>query len=566
MTLTESLYDFQRDAVEFAASRPGCGLFCEQGTGKTWITAGIIERLIDGRFAGLCVVPLANAETTWARLMARIENLNVCRSWGEFRAADPKSNRLLLLHYEALRGKSLIRKIVRQPWSLVVYDESQRIKARGSKASKLASRFASVDHRVILSGTPVEQSPQDLWAQLRFACPWVLGVRWGDFDARWLKPCGFMGYDREFLWEKLPEFLDLVRPHTMRVTKSEVLDLPPLSYRRERVPLLGDQRRVYQELDREMTTILVDGREIVCDMEITKLVRLQQVVGGFVRTEDGESVAVGSAKARRLRVLLGRLAPPIVVFCKYREEIAIIVRTARSTLAGIRVGVVSGKPYAEGRTPVERGGRKNRTLVVDEFQAGRVDVLACQIRAGGVGLDLFAACDGIVYSAPFSYIEFEQGVSRLHRRGQTRAVTFYLLEIENTVDSTISSALLMKRNVSEQVLEDTTRKKTMAKEQKKEAAKTEAKPEKAKQAPPPQPPKPKYGVPELAEALGVKTSSVRVKLRALKIEKSGKLYGWETKSEMQEVINKIKAAGTRKASAKKGADEDEDEAEAEDEE
>ena len=51
---------------------------------------------------------------------------------------------------------------------------------------------------------------------------------------------GFMGYDREFLWSKLPEFLDTIRPHIHRVTKSQVLDLPPLTFRIERVPLLGE--------------------------------------------------------------------------------------------------------------------------------------------------------------------------------------------------------------------------------------------------------------------------------------------------------------------------------------
>jgi CO/xanthine dehydrogenase Mo-binding subunit len=85
--------------------------------------------------------------------------------------------------------------------------------------------------------------------------------------------------------------------------------------------------------------------------------------------------------------------------------------------------------------------------------------------------------------------------------------------------------------------------------------KTEAKPEKTKPTPPPQPPKPKYGVPELAEALGVKPSSVRVRLRNAGIEKSGKLYGWDSKAEMQEVINKLNAS--KKAKAKDEEDDEE---------
>lgn len=92
-------------------------------------------------------------------------------------------------------------------------------------------------------------------------------------------------------------------------------------------------------------------------------------------------------------------------------------------------------------------------------------------------------------------------------------------------------------------------------EKTKEAATSE---KKAKPTPPPQPPKPKYGVPELAEALGVKASSVRVRLRNAGIEKSGKLYGWDSKSEMMEVVAKLKASG-RKAKAEDAGDDEEDE-------
>lgn len=95
----------------------------------------------------------------------------------------------------------------------------------------------------------------------------------------------------------------------------------------------------------------------------------------------------------------------------------------------------------------------------------------------------------------------------------------------------------------------------MAKPEKAPKAEKTEKKDKQKPTPPPQPPKPKYGVPELAEALGVKASSVRVRLRNAKIEKNGKLYGWDSKAEMQEVITKLNAA--KKAKAK---DDDEEEA------
>lgn len=92
-------------------------------------------------------------------------------------------------------------------------------------------------------------------------------------------------------------------------------------------------------------------------------------------------------------------------------------------------------------------------------------------------------------------------------------------------------------------------------ESKKSETKSEDKSEKKKG--PPQPEKPKYGVPELAAALDVKPASVRVQLRKSKIAKNGKVYGWNTKDEMQKVVDKLKATKTTRK-AKESDDDDED--------
>lgn len=559
--IVEQLYPYQGEAVEFALSRPGCGLFCEQGTGKTWITAGIIESLIQaGPFTGICVVPLANMETTWIKLLRQLAGLDIHRTWEDFKRDKKSAARLLILNYEKLSDRKLARKLVKREWTLVVYDESQRLKGRGSRASKTAARFSDVRHRVILSGTPIEQAPQDLWAQMRFAAPECFGRRWEKFDRKWLRPCGFMGYDRRFRQHLLPKFLERLKPYVFRVTKREVLHLPPLTFHRRVVPLLGQQARVYREVRRDMMTVLVDGREIVCDLAITQTVRLQQIADGFVRTEEGETVWVGYAKERKLRAILKREEFPLIVFCKYRENLEAVERVVRSLMRDreITFGFIRG-----GRGKRSKG---DRAATVESFQRGEIDVLICQIRAGGVGLDLYRASTGIFFSSTFSSIDFDQGVSRLHRHGQQRPVRIITIEAQDTVDKRIYSDLLLKRKVSETVLDDhrSLRRPDMAKDKSKKSDKAETKSEggeKKKPTPPPQPPKPKYGVPEIAEAMGVKPTSVRVRLRNAGIEKNGKVYGWDTKADMQAVIDKLKASSGRK----KGDDGDDEEEDEEDE-
>lgn len=549
MSVAQKLYHYQTQAVDFACSRPGVALFMEQGVGKTYVTGGIIERLLCGHGkSALLVVPLANLVTTWVRMLREIDWLQVSRTWEDFKKAGKQG--VLLINYERVRP--IIKRLKTVEWTLAVYDESQRLKARGSKQSKDAARL-SATHRVLLSGTPIEQAPQDLWGQFRFAVPDVLGRKWSSFEDRWIMRTGFMGYERKFRDELLPKFLKLIDPHILRVRKADVLDLPKLTYVRVPVPLLGEQERIYQEITREM--IATVGDELVtCDMAVTQLVRQQQVCGGFVRLDPteaeraeaaesgklpkGRMVVVGRAKQRRLRAIVRReTRRPIIVFCGYREEIPAIVEVMESE--GLSYGIVSGKT------------KKTRTDTVERFQRGELDALVCQIKAGGVGLDLQVASVAIVYSTTWSWIDFDQAVSRIHRHGQANPVTVYLTFAQNTVDEKIYSALLTKRSVTELILN---RRKLMAKDKMKAEKTKTSDGEKKKPTPPPQPPKPKYGVPELAEAMGIKASSVRVRLRSAGVEKSGKLYGWDSKSEMAEVITKLKASGR-----KKGGDDDAEE-------
>jgi SNF2 family DNA or RNA helicase len=571
VSVTDELRDYQQQAVEFVYGREGSALFFEQGTGKTHVITALIERLMrDATQSILLVVPLPNLETTWVRMLSRVEGLTICRAWDEFKAMKG-THRVLLINYERVR--SIIRRLKTVTWTLASYDESQRLKKRSSKQSKDAARLTAL-RKVILSGTPIEQCPQDLWAQFRFILPEVFGTKWASFEARWMKRTGYMGYELKFRQEKLPKFLSLIDPHILRVRRVDVLDLPKMRYVRTPVDLLGDQGLIYRQLTRDDVAEIGD-RRVTCDMAITKLVRQQQVCGGFVRVDPsrderaeanqkseltGKTVVakgpfthVGSAKLRKLRAIVRREERrPLVIFCQYVPELVAIRKLL--TDEGMTVGVVSGKG---GKTM-----RRRRTGVIESFQRGELDALVCQIRAGGVGLDLQRACVAIFYSCTWSWIDFDQAVTRLHRFGQNREVTIYLIFARNTVDAQVYKALLLKKSVTQLILN---RKEIqMAKKDKANAASDKKPAEKAKPTPPPQPPKPKYGVPELAEAMGVKTSSVRVKLRAAGIEKSGKLYGWDSKAEMQEVITKLKATGGRKkANADEGDDEEEEDGEEE---
>lgn len=409
--------------------------FGEQGTGKTWVSAGVIERLLSDTLEVLLVVPLSNIETTWVEILSKID-ITICRDWKEYKkAACPK---ILLVHYEMLR--KLDRKITKRSWTYISLDESHKIKDRNSWQSRIAGRLRDAEYKVILTGTPfddIKKDPQQLWAQFRFCRPSIFGTRWGDFDQRYLVPTGWMGKQRKFRKTRLNRFLHLIAPYTIRVNQEDVLpDLKPVMYHWIPVHLLGRQRRLYEDLEEKE---IIDEEDLIItgDLRIVKDGKLHQICGGFVFDDEGDLHHVGKAKLRKLRVLLKRFEPPVVIFCRYLAEIDAIEKM----LSGTRVATVTGR------------NRETRSDVNRRFQAGELDYLVAQVKTGGIGVDLFKSHHGIFYSTTFSFIDFDQALKRLQRDGQLHQVHIWMLYAKDTIDRVVYDAALLKQDTSQMILE-----------------------------------------------------------------------------------------------------------------
>lgn len=455
LSFYDQLDDEQKKIFHWTIDRPHAGLLVEQGIGKTWITAAVIEHSWYDSFEGLIVVPLTNKETTWFKLL---ESRFACyRDWDEYREAD--APKLLILHYEAI-SKKLVKKLRRHHFSLICYDESQRLKQRMSQQSRIAKSLSAVaDRRMILTGTPIEQRPQDVWAQMRFLDPSVLGTRWEDFTNEWLEPIDidlskydpasvsyqrmFIAYMRKkrkqkFLEDRLPEFVERLAPYLLRVEKADALNLKPVRHINVPVRLLGSQRAIYEALEGDFVTEL-EHRRITAGMKAVRIGKLQQVAGGWVKADDRGILDVGRAKLRKVLALANRVAKPFVVCCRYTAEVNGIAKALRQR--GFFGATLDGKVKA-----------KTRVWVQEQFQLGNFDFLVCQQRTGGVGIDLFRAHVLILYSLTFSSIDYEQMIARLHRRGQTEGVEIYSVFAQNTVDEDVAMSLIQKHKVVDQVL------------------------------------------------------------------------------------------------------------------
>lgn len=404
----EKLDTDQRAVVDQILEVKQVGLYAEAGTGKTWMCCGVVERLASGPF--LIVSLKANKETTWAALIKKeLPHYNLCD--------DPKRvgvNDIVLLHYEQV--PKLIKRLKRVKWKLIVYDEAHRLNNRGSISSRRASQLcASSEYRIAATGTPLETSPIDAWAQYRFIKPALLSKRWADFEDEYVKRTGFMGYTREFKKSKLPQLISVLGQHAIQM--SNLKSLPPLVTRHIVIRPTQTQRDFDESLKKSSQIKLGNGQVLKAELAITRDILRSQLAGGVLKYE-GVDFILSKAKAFATRRIIRRSQLPVVVFYRFKPEMEIL----RLVLSEYHLGFYHGKV-------------KDKATVQTDFQNGRYDVLLVQERSGGTGLDLFASCVGIIYSSSWSSVANSQMIKRLHRRGQEKTVHEYVLITKDSIDA-----------------------------------------------------------------------------------------------------------------------------------
>lgn len=550
------LKQHQRDGAMAAASISGYALLFAQRTGKTWATGAVLELSDDHDV--LIVGPKTNIESTWAKFLGeKLPSYTVCRSLEEYRAHQKEFEKawghrdhcILLLNYEQL--PRLISKLVRIPWDRVVYDEAHRLKNRNSAASRAAAKLRHVKTRLALTGTPQDLSSRDLWAIMRFVAPEVFGDSWPAFEEEYLqkpnidprKARGAIARKKAFLAlmiarrkmpmreDMLDQFTDKLRPHVMRISKEDA-GMKGARIHRRGVEMVGRQRRLYDQLEKTMVAKW-NGQKIVTALKITQMAKLQQIAGGFIYDEDHEVHRVGNAKLDLLEQLIEKHVDDehMAIFCKYKPEIEMIEKRLRR-MGYRRIAKLWGKVK-------DTKHKRERTQLLLDFQEGKYDAIIAQQRTGGVGVDLFKARKGFVYSMGHSFIDYDQMMSRMDFMAQDEQADFFLLYSKRSIDEDIISAVKLKTSVANVTYERLNRHRRidMAKTKETETkAKGKAKAESTEDAE-----AFKYGVSDLAELMELKPASVRVQLRNKKVKKAGKSYGWNTKGELKEVAEKLGA-------------------------
>jgi SNF2 family DNA or RNA helicase len=184
----------------------------------------------------------------------------------------------------------------------------------------------------------------------------------------------------------------------------------------------------------------VQDGTVTASNALTRLLRLQQITGGFAKDENGHLHEVDYAKSELLRDVLEDLDThePLVIFCTFHPDLDRCRRVALET----------------GRSVAELSGRLDE---LEAWQQGGADVLVAQIQSGKEGVDLTRAAYTIYYSGGYSLGDYDQSLSRTHRPGQTRQTTYIHLALEDTVDLVVYQALHARQEVITAVLDASAR-------------------------------------------------------------------------------------------------------------
>jgi SNF2 family DNA or RNA helicase len=438
-------YEFCID--KFAAGRHGVLLAMGMGTGKSLVALAVMLRLRARRI--MICAPLRVVQVWLGQIERHVDATLIVVGLDEDAGSVAEKRDLaalklrlaeaanapfiVVINYDSAWREPFASWAEKQRWDLVILDEAHRIKSPSGKASlcfKRLRKFAA--HRLALTGTPMPHGPMDIYAVFRFLDITIFGPSYSAFRTRYALMGGYQNKQITG-FQKLDELERLMSQITFRVG-SEVLDLPPATHVTYHCDLSGEARRVYRDLEKDFVAEYLGGR-ITAANALVKLTRLQQVANGVIKTDAGIEHRIDESKRKLLADTLEDIGKdePAVVFCRFHLDLDAVHEACQ----------------ARGFTSLELSGRRDD---LKKWQDGAAQVLAVQISAGGVGVDLTRARFSIDYSLSFSLGDYEQAQKRVHRPGQTRPVEYIHLVARNTVDVKIMRALERRAQIVESIL------------------------------------------------------------------------------------------------------------------
>ena len=459
----------QVTALERGWQRPEFGLFMEMGTGKSKVlidNLGMLYQKKEINFA-LVIAP-KGVYRNWVdkeipehmsddiphRVIRWVATPNKTQQV-EMRSVGEEFDGLTIFvmnveSFSSIKGKNagewMGRAFGRN--GLIAIDESTTIKNHKAKRTKALMKIASAfKYKRLLTGSPVTKSPMDLYSQCEFLRPGLLGYdSYYAFQGRYAvmqrKTMGSHAFQQLVGYRNLDELTFKIDQFSYRVLKQDCLDLPDKIYTVRYVGLTKQQRDMYNSIKQHALVMLDNGELSTAPAVITQMLRLQQILSGHLKTDDGDTIYFDSKRMDALKEILEEHDGKAIIWSRFRYDIRQITKMLNDT-------------FGQGCAASYYGDTSDdeRQRAIKDFQnSEHLKFFVGNPSTAGYGLTLTEADLVIYYANDFNLETRAQSEDRAHRIGQKNNVTYVDLISEGTIDERIVKSLQSKIDIGAKVL------------------------------------------------------------------------------------------------------------------
>ena len=464
-------YAHQKTALKRSWNKREYGFFMEMGTGKSKVLIDTIG-ILYGKGAINAVVIIApkgvykNWSTkeipdhmpdhidrhvaVWSPAPRKKEKADLVKLFN----LDEDKLKIFVVNVEAFstpKGVKFTQNFILGHKVLLAVDESTTIKnPKASRTKAIVKLSKNTAFRRILTGSPITQSPLDLYSQTEVLGSNLLGYtsfysfqnHYGEVVNRYF---GGRTVKQVVGYRNLEELTSRLDTFSYRVLKNDCLDLPEKVYVKREVTLTAEQKKLYKELSESAITLLKNEEMLSVTNVLTQLLRLHQIVCGHVNSDDGVETPVDNNRIDELIEVISEMQGKVIIWANYRQNILEIVETLQGLFGSDSVAAYFGDTSTD-----------ERERIIKDFQNPDhpLRFFVGNTQTGGYGITLTEAQNVIYYSNNFDLEKRLQSEDRAHRIGQKNNVTYVDLVAKDTIDERIVTALRNKLDLAQEVLGD----------------------------------------------------------------------------------------------------------------
>ena len=362
---------------------------------------------------------------------------------------------MLIINYDSAKIKEIAALLVKYRTPFLICDEIHLLKNASSARSKAVFQLSlDAKYKLGLTGTPIAKDPLDIFGQYKILNPEIFGLNYNHFKyyySNYMKIPLRNGrtFPKLIGWNHLDELTEKMHSIAVRVKDTDTNELEPIIEQDIPIPFELETQEKYRQMAEELVLELENDEEITAAMAATKIIKLQQICGGFVmRTDD--VIIDGQLKQNRVTFPIGSekldacvdlveqhiTKHKFIIGCRFIWEIDQLKTRLRKK--GWKVGVIRGGVSVANREYIENAFQTRDEVRIVIFQL-----------ASATAITLTAGTIGILFSSTYKWDDYWQWRKRIHRLGQGEQVLIYRLYMEGSIDERVLKVLDKKQDMSD---------------------------------------------------------------------------------------------------------------------